>query len=120
MTVRPVKLIARLIVALLMVQQLLAPAIAAADQLGQLAGETGVAVHACETMDMDGMHDVGSHDHQDCVDMECGDCVVPVFGVLLPVVQADIVKVAEAREGRIAGSFPSSCPESPYRPPILS
>jgi hypothetical protein len=116
--------VVRALLVLLFVQHgLVATSFAAPFSLGGPATE--VAGHGCASMAAGEMgmtmsHDMQQHDHEECVDSGCGDCVGSV--VCAPVsstINASCGGSQEPLPGvAVAASVPQS--ESPYRPPILS
>ena len=90
----------------------------------EMAGMTDVAAHDCGGMDMVGMNHANSeqmeHDHQECVDSGCVDCVGSVAGAVSSNLYIETSPHAAVNWQWPARMQVTAESETLYRPPIQS
>ena len=117
--------LARLLLLLLLAQHAVTGvAMSAGDMHAVTADMIDVAAHDCGGMDMVGMNHVNSeqmeHDHQECVDSGCADCV----GSVAAAVSSNLF-IATSPHSAVNWQWPARMQvtaesETLYRPPIQS
>ena len=89
-----------------------------------MSGMTDVAAHDCSGMDMVGMNHANSeqmeHDHQECVDSGCVDCVGSVAGAVSSNLYIETSPHAAVNWQWPARMQVTAESETLYRPPIQS